>query len=68
MTQKNRTRDMTVGAPMKLILSFAAPLLFGFLGQALGMGLFAYFLLFFYVFLVTGVFLNRRQFKIGLKP
>ena len=33
MTQKNRTRDMTVGAPMKLILSFAAPLLFGFLFQ-----------------------------------
>ena len=33
MTQKNRTRDMTVGAPMKLILSFAAPLLFGLLFQ-----------------------------------
>ena len=33
MTQKNRTRDLTVGSPMKLILSFAAPLLFGFLFQ-----------------------------------
>lgn len=33
MTQKNRTRDLTVGSPMKLILGFAAPLLFGFLFQ-----------------------------------
>ncbi len=33
MTQKTRTRDLTVGSPMKLILSFAAPLLFGFLFQ-----------------------------------
>ena len=33
MTQKNRTRDLTVGSPMRLILSFAAPLLFGFLFQ-----------------------------------
>ena len=40
-----------------------SPLLFGFLGQALGMGLFGYYLLFFYVFLVIGVILNRRQFR-----
>ena len=40
-----------------------SPLFFGFLGQALGMGLFGYFLLFFYVFLIIGVILNRRQFK-----
>ena len=33
MTQKNRTRDLTTGSPMKLILCFAAPLLFGFLFQ-----------------------------------
>ena len=33
MTQKTRTRDLTVGSPMKLILSFAAPLLLGFLFQ-----------------------------------
>ena len=39
------------------------PLLFGFLGQMLGMNLFGYFLLFFYAFLVTGVVLNIRQFK-----
>ena len=39
-----------------------SPLLFGFLGQALGMGLFGYYLLFFYVFLVIGVILNRKQF------
>ena len=40
-----------------------SPLLFGFLGQALGMGLFGYYLLFFYVFLVIGIILNRRQFN-----
>ena len=40
-----------------------SPLLFGFLGQALGMGLFGYYLLFFYVFLVIGVILNRKQFR-----
>lgn len=59
-----------IGAQMAVanVSIVITPLLFGFLGQALGMGLFAYFLLFFYVFLVTGVFLNRRQFKIGLKP
>ena len=39
-----------------------SPLLFGFIGQALGMGLFGYYLLFFYVFLVIGVILNRKQF------
>ena len=33
MAQKDRTRDMTTGSPMKLILGFAAPLLFGFLFQ-----------------------------------
>jgi len=33
MTQKTRTRDLTVGSPLRLILSFAAPLLFGFLFQ-----------------------------------
>ena len=31
--QKTRTRDLTVGSPIRLILSFAAPLLFGFLFQ-----------------------------------
>ena len=40
-----------------------SPLLFGFLGQALGMGLFGYYLLFFYGFLVIGVILNRKQFR-----
>jgi predicted MFS family arabinose efflux permease len=40
-----------------------SPLLFGFLGQALGMGLFGYYLLFFYFFLVIGVILNRKQFR-----
>lgn len=40
-----------------------SPLLFGFLGQTLGMGFFGYYLLFFYVFLVIGVFLNRKQFR-----
>lgn len=30
---KNLTRDMTVGSPMKLILGFSIPLLFGFLCQ-----------------------------------
>lgn len=40
-----------------------SPLLFGFLGQELGMGLFGYYLLFFYVFLVIGVILNRKQFR-----
>lgn len=30
---KNSTRDMTVGSPMKLILGFSVPLLFGFLFQ-----------------------------------
>ena len=40
-----------------------SPLLFGFLGQALGMDFFGYFLLFFYIFLVIGVMLNRRQFN-----
>ena len=59
-----------IGAQMAVanVSIVITPLLFGFLGQALGMGVFAYFLLFFYVFLVTGVFLNRRQYKIGLKP
>ena len=27
---KNATRDLTVGSPMKLILSFMLPLLFGY--------------------------------------
>ena len=40
-----------------------SPLLFGFLGQALGMGLFGYYLLFFYGFLVIGVIFNRKQFR-----
>ena len=40
-----------------------SPLLFGFLGQALGMGIFGYYLLFFYFFLVIGVILNRKQFR-----
>ena len=40
-----------------------SPLLFGFLGQALGIGLFGYYLLFFYGFLVIGVILNRKQFR-----
>ena len=40
-----------------------SPLLFGFLGQALGMVLFGYYLLFFYFFLVIGVILNRKQFR-----
>ena len=40
-----------------------SPLLFGFLGQELGMGLFGYYLLFFYFFLVIGVILNRKQFR-----
>lgn len=59
-----------IGAQMAVanVSIVITPLLFGFLGQALGMGLFGYFLLFFYVFLVMGVFLNRRQFKISLKP
>ena len=30
---KNATRDLTVGSPMKLILSFMLPLLFGLLFQ-----------------------------------
>lgn len=30
---KNSTKDMTVGSPMKLILGFSVPLLFGFLFQ-----------------------------------
>ena len=30
---KNTTKDMTVGSPMKLILGFSVPLLFGFLFQ-----------------------------------
>ena len=30
---KNATRDLTVGSPMKLILSFMLPLLFGMLFQ-----------------------------------
>ena len=29
--QKNEVKDLTVGSPMKLILSFAIPMLFGFL-------------------------------------
>ena len=33
MARKTNTRDLTIGSPMKLILSFAAPLLFGFLFQ-----------------------------------
>ena len=33
MSQGNRTRDLTVGSPIRLILTFAAPLLFGFLFQ-----------------------------------
>ena len=32
---RNRTRDMTEGSPLKLIITFAAPLLFGFLFQQL---------------------------------
>lgn len=31
--QKNKTKDLTTGSPMKLILGFATPLLFGFLFQ-----------------------------------
>ena len=31
--QKNEIKDLTVGSPMKLILSFAIPMLFGFLFQ-----------------------------------
>lgn len=31
----NKTKDLTTGSPMKLILGFAAPLLFGFLFQQL---------------------------------
>ena len=31
----NKTKDMTVGSPMRLILGFATPLLFGFLFQQL---------------------------------
>ena len=30
---KNTTRDLTVGSPMKLILSFMLPLVFGLLFQ-----------------------------------
>ena len=30
---KSSTKDMTVGSPMKLILGFSLPLLFGFLFQ-----------------------------------
>ena len=40
-----------------------SPLLFGFFGQTLGMGLFGYYLLFFYGFLVIGIILNRKQFR-----
>ena len=50
-------------AALFLIGIVISPLLFGFLGQALGMGLFGYYLLFFYVFLVIGVILNRKQFR-----
>ena len=31
----NRTRDLTVGSPMKLVLSFMLPLTFGLLFQQL---------------------------------
>ena len=31
--QKSEVKDLTVGAPMKLILSFAVPMLLGFLFQ-----------------------------------
>ena len=31
--QKNEIKDLTVGSPIKLILSFAIPMLFGFLFQ-----------------------------------
>ena len=30
---KNEVKDLTIGSPMKLILSFAIPMLFGFLFQ-----------------------------------
>ena len=33
MTQRSATRDLTVGSPMKLVVSFALPLLFGVLFQ-----------------------------------
>jgi len=54
-----------IGAQMAVanIGIVVSPLLFGFLGQALGMGLFGYYLLFFYFFLVIGVILNRKQFR-----
>ena len=35
MAQKNVTRDMTQGSPLKLILTFSLPLLGGFLFQQL---------------------------------
>ena len=54
-----------IGAQMAVanIAIVISPLLFGFIGQTLGMESFGYFLLFFYVFLASGVVLNRRQFK-----
>ena len=54
-----------IGAQMAVanIAIVITPLFFGFLGQTLGMGSFGFFLLFFYAFLVTGVVLNRRQYK-----
>lgn len=54
-----------IGAQMAVanIAIVIIPLFFGFIGQTLGMGSFGFFLLFFYAFLVTGVVLNRRQYK-----
>ena len=54
-----------IGAQMAVanIAIVISPLLFGFIGQTLGMESFGYFLLFFYIFLASGVVLNRRQFK-----
>ena len=39
MAQKNVTRDMTQGSPLKLILTFSLPLLGGFLFQQLAVGI-----------------------------
>ena len=39
MAQKNVTRDMTQGSPLKLILTFSLPLLGGFLFQQLYLSL-----------------------------
>ena len=39
---KSATKDMTVGSPMKLILSFSMPLLIGFISAVLQCGRYLY--------------------------